>query len=40
VYDHAGRTRAAIRGFIKYLQAYNQQRKDNPNRLSSSQAER
>jgi len=32
VYDHAGRTRAAIRGFIKYLQAYNQQRKDNPER--------
>ena len=23
-YDHAGRTRAAIRGFIKYLQAYKQ----------------
>ena len=22
VYDHAGRTRAAIRGFIKYLLAY------------------
>ena len=22
VYDHAGRTRAAIRGFIKYLMAY------------------
>jgi four helix bundle protein len=39
VYDHAGRTRAAIRGFIKYLQAYDQQKKDNPNRLSSSQAE-
>jgi len=40
VYDHAGRTRAAIRGFIKYLQAYAQQKKDNPTRLSSSQAER
>ena len=24
VYDHAGRTRAAIRGFIKYLIAYEQ----------------
>jgi four helix bundle protein len=24
VYDHAGRTRAAIRGFIKYLLAYEQ----------------
>ena len=24
VYDHAGRTRATIRGFIKYLIAYNQ----------------
>lgn len=24
VYDHAGRTRAAIRGFIKYLLAYKQ----------------
>ena len=24
VYDHAGRTRAAIRGFIKYLIAYGQ----------------
>ena len=24
VYDHAGRTRATIRGFIKYLLAYNQ----------------
>ena len=24
VYDHAGRTRAAIRGFIKYLTAYAQ----------------
>ena len=24
VYDHAGRTRAAIRGFIKYLMAYKQ----------------
>ncbi len=27
VYDHAGRTRAAIRGFIKYLLAYKQSRK-------------
>jgi fido (protein-threonine AMPylation protein) len=24
VYDHAGRTRTAIRGFIKYLLAYKQ----------------
>ena len=32
VYDHAGRTRAAIRGFIKYLVAYKQdeQKKNNP----------
>ena len=32
VYDHAGRTRAAIRGFIKYLLAYKQgqRKKDNP----------
>jgi four helix bundle protein len=27
VYDHAGRTRAAIRGFIKYLIAYKQDQK-------------
>ena len=32
VYDHAGRTRATIRGFIKYLQAYGQQKKFNPER--------
>jgi len=34
VYDHAGRTRAAIRGFIKYLVAYEQDRrkKGSPNR--------
>ena len=34
VYDHAGRTRAAIRGFIKYLIAYEQgqRKKDNPER--------
>ena len=32
VYDHAGRTRAAIRGFIKYLLAYElgQPQKTNP----------
>ena len=32
VYDHAGRTRAAIRGFINYLVAYerDQQKKGNP----------
>jgi four helix bundle protein len=31
VYDHAARTRAAIRGFIKYLLAYEQdhRKKDN-----------
>jgi len=28
VYDHAGRTRAAIRGFIKYLVAYKQEKKN------------
>ena len=27
VYDHAGRTRAAIRGFIKYLLSYEQNQK-------------
>jgi four helix bundle protein len=32
VYDYAGRTRATIRGFIKYLQTYSQQRKDNSER--------
>jgi len=34
VYDHAGRTRAAIRGFIKYLISYEQdkRKKDNPER--------
>jgi four helix bundle protein len=32
VYDHAGRTRATIRGFIKYLMACEQgkHKKDNP----------
>jgi four helix bundle protein len=32
VYDHAGRTRAPIRGFINYLVAYeqDQQKKSNP----------
>ena len=32
VYDHAGRTRATIRGFIKYLIAYkqDQQKKSDP----------
>ena len=41
VYDHAGRTRAAIRGFIKYLLAYeqDQRKKDNATRLNLSQAE-
>jgi four helix bundle protein len=34
VYDYAGRTRAAIRGFIKYLLAYEQgqRKKSNPER--------
>ena len=34
VYDHAGRTRATIRGFIKYLIAYEQgqRKKGNPER--------
>jgi len=50
VYDHAGRTRATIRGFIKCLIAYKPDQKNNPTRLSlsapssgprgSSQAER
>ena len=31
VYDHAGRTRAAIRGFIKYLRAYEQDRRKKGN---------
>jgi len=36
VNDHAGRTRAAIRGFIKYLLAYEQgmKRKGNPEPLN------
>ncbi|MCG2778582.1 MAG: four helix bundle protein [Desulfobacterales bacterium] len=36
VYDHAGRTRATIRGFIKYLMAYEQgqHKKDNPQPLN------
>ncbi len=31
VYDHAGRTRAAIRGFIKYLLGYEQREKEKAN---------
>ena len=31
VYDHAGRTRATIRGFIKYLLAYKHGQKDKNN---------
>ena len=36
-YDHAGRTRAAIRGFIKYLVSYEQgqQNKENPEPTTS-----
>ena len=30
VYDHAGRTRAAIRGFIKYLLSYEKSKKKKP----------
>jgi len=32
VYDHAGRTRAAIRGFINYLLAYEQDQRNNNSR--------
>jgi four helix bundle protein len=41
VYSHAGRTRAAIRGFIKYLLTHQkeQREKDNATPLNSSQAE-
>ena len=37
VYDHAGRTRAAIRGFINFLVAYkqDQQKKNNPEPLNA-----
>ena len=37
VYDHAGRTRAAIRGFIKYLIAYAQgkRKQGNPEPLNA-----
>ena len=31
VYDQAGRTRAAIRGFINYLSAYQRRKTTNPN---------
>jgi len=31
VYDHAARTRAAIRGFIKYLVSYDQNKRKKPN---------
>ena len=41
VYDHAGRTRATIRGFIKYLLAYDQGKRKkvtlNPGRLRRRQ---
>ena len=30
VYDHAGCTRAAIRGFIKYLVSYGKDQKNHP----------
>jgi len=38
VYDFAGRTRAAIRGFIKYLVSYkkDQQKKANPEPVNAS----
>ena len=36
VYDHAGRTRATIRGFIKYLLSYElHQQKGNPEPMNS-----
>lgn len=35
VYDHAGRTRATIRGFIKYLLNYKQDQKKNNNRTGN-----
>jgi len=36
VYDHAGRTRATIRGFIKYLMSYElYQQKGNPEPMNS-----
>ena len=34
VYDHAGRTRAAIRGFIKYLISYKEDQQKNRLRTS------
>jgi four helix bundle protein len=39
VYDFAGRTRAAIRGFIKYLLSYkkDQQKKDNSESVNASE---
>ena len=36
VYDHAGRTRAAIRGFINYLVAYEQDQQKKGNLLTLS----
>ncbi len=33
-YDHAGCTRATIRGFIKYLLSYEQDRQKNPEPLN------
>jgi four helix bundle protein len=35
VYDHAGRTRATIRGLIKYLLNYKQDQKKNNNRTGN-----
>ena len=32
VYEHAGRTRAAIRGFINYLVSYEREQRKKPNR--------
>jgi len=37
VYDHAARTRAAIRGFIKYLLSYQQQNITKRSRLQPSE---
>jgi len=39
VYDHAGRTRAAIRGFIKYLLAYNQKMKKRKSETGNAKSE-
>ena len=37
VYDHAGRTRAAVRGLIKYLSAYEQDQRKNNSRNQNAE---